>query len=90
MIHYGHAFYLRGVALDPLIALFSEVLEVSAEDLSDESSPDSVEEWDSLAAMSLVSAIEMTFDVELSTGEMMKMNTIGIARQVLTEKGVTI
>ena len=76
--------------MDPLIALFSEVLEVAAEDLSDDSSPDSVEEWDSLAAMSLVSAIEMTFDVELSTGEMMKMNTIGIARQVLTEKGIAI
>ena len=76
--------------MDPLIALFSEVLEVSAEDLSDDSSPDSVEEWDSLAAMSLVSAIEMTFNVELSTGEMMKMNTIGIARQVLTEKGVAL
>ena len=76
--------------MDPLIALFAEVLEVEPDVLNDESSPENIESWDSLAAMTLVAAIETEFDVELTTSEIMGMNTIGIVRRVLAEKGVQI
>ena len=75
---------------DKLIALFSEELGVPQASLSDVSSPDSIEQWDSLAAMRLVAAIEADFNVRLTTKEIMKMRTIGIARAVLKEKGVTV
>ena len=75
---------------DPLIKLFSDVLGVPANDLNDNSSPDTVAKWDSLAAMNLVSAIEDSFKVELSTREIIKMNTIGKARATLIEKGVPL
>lgn len=75
---------------DKLTELFAEELEVDASDLNDESSPDTVEQWDSLAAMRLVAAIEEQFDVRLTTREIMKMRTIGIARSVLVEKGITL
>ena len=75
--------------MDPLILLFSECLQVSAETLNDDSSPDTVSQWDSLAAMALVASIEEQFSVTLSTREIMSMRTIGIARNVLRKKGVT-
>lgn len=75
---------------DKLIALFADVLEVDATTLSDESSPDSVEQWDSLAAMHLVAAIEDTFDTQLTTKEIMKMSSIGLARKALTDKGLDV
>lgn len=75
---------------DQLMEVFAEEFAVPASELSDESSPDSVEQWDSLAAMRLVAAIEETFDVRLTTGEIMKMRTIGIARGVLRSKGVQV
>lgn len=75
---------------DKLIALFAEEFSVEPSILSDDSSPDSVEAWDSLAAMRLVAAIEESFDVRLSTSEIMKMRTIGIARSVLKSKGVDV
>lgn len=75
---------------DKLIALFAEELEVEPSELDDGSSPDTVESWDSLAAMRLVAAIESEFDIRLSTKEIMKMRTIGIAREVLKSKNVDV
>lgn len=72
--------------MDKLISLFAETLKVSPESLNDNSSPDNVPEWDSLAAMNLVVAIEEQFDVTLGTREIMKMRSIGIAREVLASK----
>jgi acyl carrier protein len=74
---------------DPLIAIFAEGLGIDPSALSDDTSPDNTSEWDSLAAITLVSLIEEQFDVRLSAREIMKMQTIGLARTVLQGKGVT-
>jgi len=73
---------------DPLVALFAEALEVEAAGLSDETAPENTPAWDSLKAMELVSLIEDEFDVSLSTRDIMKMRSIGLAREVLVSKGV--
>jgi acyl carrier protein len=75
---------------DALIQLFAEVLHVDPSKLNDESSPENAKEWDSLAAMELVAAIEEKFNVQLSTKEIMKMSTIGRARKTLQGKGVVV
>lgn len=75
---------------DVLTKLFAEVLEIDAAGLNDESSPENVTEWDSLAAMKLVSAIEEKFKIQLSTREIMKMSTIGLARKTLRSKNVDV
>lgn len=75
---------------DQLIQLFSETLEIDPVDLSDDSSPDTIASWDSLAAMMLVGALESSFQVRLSTKEIMNMNTIGLARKALRDKGVDV
>jgi len=73
---------------DPLLEIFAEGLGLSVEALSEESSPETVGEWDSLAAMNLVTLIEDSFEVSLSTRDIMKMRSIGLARGVLKAKGV--
>ena len=73
---------------DRLVPVFALVLKVPAERLSDETSPDNTPSWDSLAAMELVSQIEETFGVQLSTREIMKMRSLGLAREMLRSKGV--
>ena len=75
---------------DTLIGLFAEVLNLDPSSLNDESAPDNVPEWDSLAAMMLVSAIEDRFQVQLSTKEIMKMSSIRLARQTLLSKGFDV
>ena len=75
---------------DALIQLFAEVLRIDPAGLNDNSSPANVKQWDSLAAMDLVAAIEEKFNVRLSTKEIMKMSTIGLARKTLQSKNVTV
>ena len=74
--------------VDKVKFVFSSVLGVSDANLSDETSPDNTKEWDSLRAMHLVTMLEDTFGVQLSTREIMRMRTIGIVRDVLRTKGV--
>jgi len=45
---------------DPLLEIFAEGLSLSTDELNEESSPDNVAAWDSLAAMNLVTLIEDT------------------------------
>jgi acyl carrier protein len=68
--------------------VFSEVLGVSPSQITDETSPDNTPQWDSMAAMNLVVAIEDEFDVRLSTAEIVSMRNVAIVRKVLTTKGV--
>jgi acyl carrier protein len=75
---------------DPLIELFAEVLQVDRAQLNEDTSPQNTSQWDSLAAMALVAAIEEKFNVRLSTKQIMKMSTIGRARQALQSMSVPV
>jgi acyl carrier protein len=68
--------------------VFSEVLGIAPERVTDETSPDNTPQWDSLAAMNLVVAIEDEFDLRLSTAEIISMRNVAIVRKVLRTKGV--
>jgi len=68
--------------------IFAEVLGLSAASITDDTSPDNTSQWDSMAAMNLVVAIEDEFDVRLSTAEIVSMRNVAIVRKVLTAKGV--
>ncbi|MEO8888173.1 MAG: acyl carrier protein [Jatrophihabitantaceae bacterium] len=73
---------------DPLIGVFAEGLQLDASGLNEQTSPQNTTQWDSLAAMTMVTLIEDTFEVRLSTRDIMKMNSIAAARSVLQAKGV--
>ena len=68
--------------------VFAEVLGLSPDVITDDTSPDNTPQWDSMAAMNLVVAIEDEFDVRLSTAEIVSMRNVAIVKKVLTSKGV--
>jgi acyl carrier protein len=68
--------------------VFSEVLGLPPDMITDGTSPDNTPQWDSMAAMNLVVAIEDEFDVRLSTAEIVSMRNVPIVKKVLTSKGV--
>jgi acyl carrier protein len=72
---------------DQLIELFSNILGIPAADLSDQTSPSNTAAWDSMAGIMLVTEIEATFGIELTTTDIEKMSTIGQARTVLKRLG---
>jgi acyl carrier protein len=68
--------------------VFSDVLRISPEQITDDTSPDNTPQWDSMAAINLVVALEDEFEVRLSTAEIVSMRNVAIVRKVLTTKGV--
>lgn len=75
---------------DKLAETFAAVLNVDAASLNDESAPENTPSWDSMSAVRLVAAIEETFGIELTTTEILRMRSIGMARDVLRRKGVSV
>ncbi len=73
---------------DRVIDVFAEVLQVPADELNDDSSPENTPKWDSLTNMNLVLAIEDEFSVRLSTKDIVSMRSIAIVKKVLREKDV--
>lgn len=71
--------------LDPLL---SSVLRVDADRLADEVTMDDLDGWDSLTHMTLITALESTFGIELDGDEIADMQSIGAVRRTLKQHGV--
>ena len=70
---------------EKIIDLFSSILGVSKEKINYETSMDDLPEWDSLAHISLVSAIEEEFNISMSMDEITSMLSIKYAIEIITE-----
>lgn len=68
--------------------LFSAVLEVPSDALSDETGPANLKSWDSLRHIKLISAMEEIYGVTFSTAEIKSLKSVGVARRALAGRGV--
>ena len=66
-----------GVVADPLLEIFAEGLGLSADALAEDSSPDTVEEWDSLNHIRLVVAVEKRLRLKFSAAEVGRLKNVG-------------
>ena len=63
--------------LEQLQPIFRDILDNPAIVITPESSARTIEEWDSLAHISIVSAIEQEFRIRFALGELEKLNNVG-------------
>ena len=56
--------------------VMSAVFEITIEQINENSSPDTIESWDSLKHMNLVIALEEEFDTEIPDEEAEKITTV--------------
>jgi acyl carrier protein len=66
--------------------VFSEVFDIEVSEINDESSPDNIEEWDSLNHSNLIMALEQEFDVSFTPDEMIELLNFELVKIVLKEK----
>lgn len=71
---------------DRLKKVFSEVFDIPESQINDDSSPDTIEEWDSLNHSNLVMALEQEFQVSFTPDEMIEMLNFELIKIVLKEK----
>jgi acyl carrier protein len=70
--------------------ILAKVLLVDENKISDDMSRKSVEEWDSMAHLMLVSEIESAFGVALSDDDIMGIQTVGDIKKILKKIGATL
>jgi len=71
-----------------LIELICGVLNIPVDTLTHQSGPETTQEWDSLAHISIVAAIEQTYNVQLTMPEILSVKTIADFKVILENHGV--
>lgn len=67
---------------------FSVALNITIDQVSDDLAYQSITEWDSITHMVLISQLEDDFDVSIDTDDVIDMNTVAKAQEILTKYGV--
>ena len=69
---------------------FVQTLGIPAAEVTDTHAYTSISQWDSVAHMALVAAIENEFNVMLDTDEVIALSSVAAARKILGRKGVAL
>jgi acyl carrier protein len=75
------------VSLEQLVG---NVFEIEPASITEATSSTTLDRWDSLNHLALISAVEETYDVVLSTSEMREASSIAELRRILATKGVAV
>lgn len=72
---------------DRVIEAFVRVLGIAPERVTDDLRYASIPEWDSIAHMSVVAALEEAFGVMIDMDDVIDMSSVGKAREILSKYG---
>lgn len=73
-----------------LYEIISKVMDISISQLTDESGPDSIENWDSYNGLLLIDELESEFGVKFSVDETYDVKVIGDIKRHLKNHGVML
>ncbi|MEQ8284610.1 acyl carrier protein [Thalassospira sp.] len=66
--------------------VMADILEVEVSDIVENSSPDTIESWDSLQQLNLVSALEAEFSIALVPDDIADMLSYALVRDIVQER----
>ena len=72
--------------LDQVRGVASDLFSLPLDRIKPESSPESIDSWDSTQHLNFVLALEEKFDLQLSPEEMEQMRNVGDAAKVIESK----
>lgn len=68
---------------EQVLQVAADIFGVPEDSLSEASSPDTVESWDSVQHLNLVLALESTFDIQIAPEDIEKIKSLGDAAGVV-------
>ncbi len=74
--------------LDKVRSLVATLFNVPVEDITEDSSPETVEAWDSMGQLNLILELEQEFDIAMTHDRVQRMTSVGAIAELLTEAGV--
>ena len=72
---------------DRVIETFSRVLGLQAERITDDLRYATIPEWDSIAHMSVIAALEDAFGIMIDMDDVIDMSSVGKAREIIAKYG---
>ena len=75
---------------DRVIETFSRVLGLQAERITDDLRYATIPEWDSIAHMSVIAALEDAFGIMIDMDDVIDMSSVGKAREILRKHGAAL
>jgi acyl carrier protein len=79
-----------GDRLSSLRAIVADVLEIEADEITDDLGPATSGQWNSLRHIQLVAAIEREYNICLSPREMRSFSTYSELADIVTNKGIAV
>lgn len=73
-----------------LLNLLSKILDVDPDSISDATSPENTEAWDSYNALVLVSELESVFNVSFGMDEVYAVRCVGDIKIALKKHGISL
>ena len=73
-----------------LFNIISRVMEIKSSELTDESSPEDIENWDSYNGLLLVDELESEFNVKFTVEEFFDVHSIADIKKHLVNHGVIL
>ena len=70
--------------------IFADSLAINLNDISDALTYQSIPQWDSVAHMTLIAAVEDEYGIMLDTDDIIDMSSVGKAKAILQKYGVEI
>ncbi len=66
--------------------VIAEILDIEISSINDNTSPETVESWDSLKQMNIIVALEEEFDIEFSDEDIVEMLNFRLICEAIKEK----
>ncbi len=73
-----------------LIELISSILKIDATELTIASGPENIGQWDSLAHINIISAIEQNYDIQITMPEILGVKTVGDLKKIIENTGAIL
>lgn len=74
---------------DRVVETFATVLGIPASEITNELRYASIPQWDSIAHMSVIAALEEAFGVMIDMDDVIDMSSVGKAREILEKLGAS-
>jgi acyl carrier protein len=72
--------------MESLIAMFARILELDPQLINDQSSPETLQNWDSLKFMQLISEFESEYKINLDINSITQLKTFADFKKILQDK----
>ena len=76
--------------LNQLMASLSRILEIDGKLITNDTSPENTETWDSFRGLLIISEVETLFNVHFTMDEALKLRNVNDIKIALTKRGIDL